>query len=307
MQGSFRLLTTVALSASLLTACGRKKQQQAEAVPPVEQRASSEAAEPAPLRKARDERDVPAVAESSAPAHPEISVPADTPVAGATAKVSPELAKSDEVYEAWFRKYNLDLNDPNMLDADPDGDGVSNRDEFMADTDPRNKNSFPPQAAAAKAASHSGLKLKSYNEVRLPVVLDSVDGETAKIKRLDQGDKVETVRVGQTMQGLGLKVERVQSRRMTDKHGSAVDASHVTLEDPETKEKTMLVKDMPAHSASSYAVLTSEDGKTSITVRQGDSFEWPQNGGSTFKVIDLRTDQAVLQEERSGKMWTVSK
>ena len=307
MKGSFRLLTTVALSASILTACGRKKQEQAAAVPPAEQTSATESAEPSPVRKARHEPEATAVADSSAPAHPEVSVPADAPVAGTATNVSPELAKSDEVYEAWFRKYNLDLNDPNMLDADPDGDGVSNRDEFMADTDPRNRKSFPAQAAAASAASHSGLKLKSYNEVRLPVILDSVDGETAKIKRLDQGDKVETVRVGQTMPGLGLKVEKVQTRRMTDKHGTAVDASRVTLEDPSTKEKTMLVKNMPAHSPSSYAVLTSDDGKTSITVRQGDSFAWPQDGGSTFKVIDLRNDQAVLQEESSGKMWTVSK
>src|SRR5262249_48664484 len=116
MLGSLRLLTTVALSASLLTACGRKKQEQAKAVTPVEKAASTEVAEPSAVHKARHEPEATPVVESSAPAHPEIPIPADTPVASAPSTVSSELAKSDEVYEAWFRKYNLDLNDPNMLD-----------------------------------------------------------------------------------------------------------------------------------------------------------------------------------------------
>jgi hypothetical protein len=176
----------------------------------------------------------------------------------------------------------------------------------MADTDPLDKNSHPVTSTAS-AEAHSGLKLKEYTEVRLPVVLDSVEGETAKIKRLDAGEKIETLRPGMTIPGLGLKVEKVQGRRIIDKHGVRVDASRVTLEDPATQEKTVIVKDMPARSSSSYAVLTSDDGKTSITVREGDTFTWPPGGAVSFKVIDLRADQAVLEEEGSGKMWTVMK
>lgn len=338
MQGSLRLLTAVALSASLLTACGRKKQEQAESVLPVEESAQiaqeiSESLPTAPdngapsikpaLLAVEEASPMPAVAsaEELVP-QPEIPVPADAPVAGipemapavaetdaaapATEGVPAEVAQADAVYEAWFRKYNLDLNDPQMLDADADGDGVSNGDEFMADTNPRDPKSFPAQAAATTAESHGGLKLKQYNEALLPVVLESVKGNTAQIRRLDQ-EKIETVRVGDVIEGLGLRVGKVQSRRMTDKHGSGVDASRVTLEDPVTGDTTLLVKDMPVRAASSHAVLASEDGKTSFKVRMGETFEWPKNGGSTFKVLDLRADQAVLQEESSGRMWTVVK
>lgn len=314
MQGSLRLLTAVALSASLLTACGRKKQEQTESIPPVEESAQT-AQESMPVPSEAVARPVVASPQDVV-TQPEIPVPADAPVAGvpemaaaapAAESVSADLAQADAVYEAWFRKHNLDLNDPMMLEADPDGDGVSNGDEFMADTNPHDPKSLPAKAAAATAEVHAGLKMKEYNEVQVPLVLEAVEGKTARIKRLDQGDKVETVHAGQTLEGLGLKVERVQSRRMTDKHGSGVDASRVTLEDPATKEKTLLVKDMPARSGASHAVLASEDGKASFTVRQGEIIEWPKNSGSTFKVIDLRADQAVLQEESTGRMWTVRK
>ncbi len=310
MQGSLRLLTAVALSASLLTACGRKKEEQVESTPPAEQPA--EAAQPAvapasvPNEGLQQVAAAPAQIIESSP-QVEIPVPPDAPVATPPQTVPTELAQSDALYEAWFRKYNLDLNDPNMLDADADGDGVSNGDEFMADTNPRDAKSMPARAAAAKVDSHSGLKLKKYTEVQVPVVLEEIEGNTARIRRLDQEDKVETVRAGQTLEGLGLKVEKVRSRRMTDKHGSTVDASQVTLEDPETNKKTLLVKDMPARSSASYAVLTSEDGESSITVHQGESFEWPKGSGTTYTVMDLRDDQAVLQDESTGRTWTVKK
>lgn len=59
-------------------------------------------------------------------------------------------ATEQAAYEAWFGKYRLDLNDPKMLDADADGDGASNRDEFLADTNPRNASSHPPTGAAQR-------------------------------------------------------------------------------------------------------------------------------------------------------------
>ena len=292
MQSSLRLLTATILSITLLAGCGRKKNE------PI-------AAEPNAGELSDGGADRPSIADGGAKdGQTAVSVPGDSP-AGESG-VSAALATSDQVYEAWFRKYKLDLNDPKMLDADPDGDGVSNRDEFMADTNPGDPKSLPATAAQAGEA-HAGLKLKQYTEVKLPIVLTAVDGETARIKRMDGSEKEESVRAGQTIAGLNLKVEKVQARRITDKHGSTVDASRVTVADIGTQEKTTLVKDMPARSSSSHAVLTSEDGQTSITVRQGDTFSWPKDGGTTFTVIDLRENQAVLQEEGTGKMWTVMK
>ena len=203
-------------------------------------------------------------------------------------------------YEAWFKKYHLDLNDPKMLDADPDGDGFTNREEFLAGTDPLDPNSHPPTVAA-----RASIKLKEYNEVRLPVVLEAVEGDKARIKRTEGGDRVETVKAGDTLRGLPLTVEKVEAKQDVDKNGEAVDLSRVTLADSTTKEKVVLMKDLPAKTSASYALLSSPDGKTSLKVHHGDIFTWPGETGVTYKVVDIGRDQVVLEQVENKKMWTI--
>lgn len=208
-------------------------------------------------------------------------------------------AGEKDAYEAWFKKYHLDLNDPKMLDADPDGDGFTNREEFLANTDPLDPNSHPPYTDPARF-----LKLKEYNEARLPITLEAIEGEKAKLKRND-GDKMETVRTGDTVRGLPLKVVRIEARQDIDKNGEHVDLSQVTLEDSTTKEKYVLMNNMPAKTSASNAVLMTNDGKSTLKVHRGDIFTYPNEGGKNYKVIDMSQDQVVLQQMDNQKMWTV--
>ena len=92
------------------------------------------------------------------------------------------------------------------------------------------------------------------------------------------------------------KVSKVQEFHDTDKEGHAIDRSVVQLEDSGSKERLTLVKDMPARTAASFAMLTSADGATTIKVKQGDTFKWPGEDAASYKVIDLREDQVVLQQ-----------
>jgi len=199
-------------------------------------------------------------------------------------------------FEAWFKKHQLNLNDAKMLDADPDGDGFANRDEFLADTNPNDPNSVPGQ--------HPKIRLKEFTEVRLPIVVESVEGGKARIRRTDAEGKTETVKEGDAIRGLPFAVQRVEQISDTDKEGHPIDRSIVVLEDPGTKERLTLVKDMPARTAASFAILASSDGKT-VKVKQGDTFQWPDDDTASYKVIDLREDQAVLQQVENKKMWTV--
>lgn len=206
---------------------------------------------------------------------------------------------NEDGYEKWFKKFNLDLQDPKMLDADADGDGFSNRDEFMAATDPRDPESRP--------GIHKQMRLKQYTEVRMPVVLEAVSGETARIRRLDGEERVETVRSGDRIKGLSWKVERVQGKQDVDKNGDPIDVSSLTLTDTETNERAILMKNLPTRTGDSFAELASEDGAQTVKVKQGDTFNWPAETGPAFKVIDLRPDQIVVQEVATQKMWTIVK
>ena len=92
----------------------------------------------------------------------------------------PQAAISDDEtarFEAWFRKYGLDPKDPAMLDADSDGDGFSNREEFLAGTNPRDPNSMPGML--------DGIVMKELKEVSIPVILREVKGGKARVQRLD--------------------------------------------------------------------------------------------------------------------------
>jgi hypothetical protein len=259
----------------------------------------------------------PAAAVQDSPQVAVAPVVAETPPVGGDAAPAAELppvaagpssgagmerfASEEKAFADWCKRYFLDPKDPTMLDGDNDGDGFANREEFVGDSDPLNPNSRP--------GVHGGMRLQAYNEVRLPVVLDEVKGDKAFLKQLEGGEeKPEVVKAGDTIRGM--KVGRVITRRETDKTGQPVDVSRVTLEDENTKERVTLVKGMPARTAATHAVLVSPDGNTSITVKQGETFEWPGakgQPGTHYTVVDMSNDQVVVQQVENGKMWTIPK
>jgi RNase P/RNase MRP subunit p29 len=107
------------------------------------------------------------------------------------------------------------------------------------------------------------------------------------------------------IRGLPLKVVRVELRQETGKDGLPVDLSNVTLEDSSTKERLVLVKDLPAKTSASFALLVSTDGKTTLKVHQGDVFTWPAEQGVTYQVVDMSQDQVVLRQIENKKVWTI--
>ena len=72
-------------------------------------------------------------------------------------------SNSDGIPDWWTLRYNFDPNDPNTALRDPDGDGVSTYDEWVADTNPTNAASYfhitavskgPPMAVGFQSSSN---------------------------------------------------------------------------------------------------------------------------------------------------------
>jgi len=86
-----------------------------------------------------------------------------------------------------------------------------------------------------------------------------------------------------------------------------VDMSQVIMTDAESQDRIVAVKDLPTRTSASYATLTDPEGKTTIKVREGDVFEWPSEPGASYKVIDLRKDQVVVKDDKTGKTVTIQR
>jgi hypothetical protein len=298
-----RILSLCALAALPFSGCSEKNaepvaEESEEALAPEERIATApeSASAPSPSTEPAPASEAPAPVDAAPAAEP-------APVGAGPSSAPPmdQFASEQKAFEDWCKRYFLDPNDPAMLDADNDGDGFPNREEFVGSSDPLNPNSRP--------GIHAEMRLKTYNEVRLPVMLDEVKGDKAFLKQLEGGEeKPEVVKTGDTVRGM--RVGRVVTRRETDKAGNPIDVSRVTLEDESTKERVTLVKGMPARTSATHAVLVSPDGKTSITVKQGETFEWPGATGAPsahFTVVDMSDDQVVVQEVETQRMWTIPK
>lgn len=294
MKATPRLLLAFSLLALLAGGCSKKKP---TVITVEEPPRSTPASAKAPAANSQGNEVTPR--ETSTPSGPAPST-AGAPPAPASEGIPEDLAAQDAAYETWFKKHGLDLSDPKMLDDDADNDGATNREEFLADTNPRDDSSRPGVV--------TGIRLKEFVRKDLPFVLRNVQGQNAEIERGEEGAKKrETVKTGQPLAGSSYKVVRVQQRQTRDKDGNVVDGSRITLEDTTSKQRIDLVKDLPARSTASHAVLTSADGAKSITVHDGETFTWPGEPPVTYKVKDLRAEQVILEEVSTGKTVTVPK
>lgn len=200
-------------------------------------------------------------------------------------------------YEAWFKKYNLTF-DAGTLDLDSDGDGYTNRQEFEAGTNPRDANSVP--------GVMDGVSVKVVNKVEVPLILEDVNekGTTATIKHTADGS-VEKIGEGAQPKGTPYKVSRVRYEKKADKHGEMVDVSNVTLENTSTKETVMLVRELPALSSETHAILVGNGVEQKVHV--GDVVTLPGQGNKRFTVLDLRPDQVLVEDNETKKPITIPK
>jgi hypothetical protein len=88
--------------------------------------------------------------------------------------LDPKMVTKDGIEVGWKKNYRFDPADPGISDGDPDGDGFTNLEEFLAKTDPTRKEDSP--------AKESKLKSRSGEPVALAVSFPEKSGGSYSVR-----------------------------------------------------------------------------------------------------------------------------
>src|SRR2546429_346424 len=143
----------------------------------------------------------------------------------------------------WFEKYALAIENADILDQDPDGDGFTNLDEWQGGTNPIDKNSHPDYLTK--------LHLVSATEEPFPFMFSSWVGTTFALKSLDQTEPTQFLKIGDIIRGTRFKITKFIEKHERNQYGTKVDVSELLLEHEDTKVQLTLVKEKVATSPQS--------------------------------------------------------
>jgi ankyrin repeat protein len=181
-----------------------------------------------------------------------------------------------------------------------DGETLSNP-EKIATNPPRSSGTAPAAAAFALPP----LVMRNYRERTAPLSVQSVQGDTATISVAGVTSRQVKLRVGDEIPGSSLVVVRVQ-RKMEDSKvnpGNLVEKSEVEVRDRETGVSRMWIAGQSAD-AHAPAVLV-EDAATGkrYIAKEGQRFKG--GDGTEYKVTDVRANQMVIEDLKSGAVQTI--
>ncbi|MEM8953782.1 MAG: ankyrin repeat domain-containing protein [Verrucomicrobiota bacterium] len=151
-------------------------------------------------------------------------------------------------------------------------------------------------------------RMTDYREQHLPVMLKSVEGERAEVRVLYRQETPVAVRAGEMIADTGLEVLKFEKKFANSKQGAGqlVDVSQMVVIDHDSGEKHLLVKDLPAKSSETYAVMSLDGSGQSYDVRIHDEFTTQTSDGEErFRVIDVRPTQVVIQNLSTEELYTI--
>jgi hypothetical protein len=225
---------------------------------------------------------------------------------------SPEqlLAKSP-IPEDWLTKHHQSTTDMNIASADPDGDGFTNEEEWIANTDPEEKTSHPPY--------HTKLLLEYWRRTRLPVTFLASDGDPSKPETMSFQVNVahsklpsRFIKFGDNVPDTTYKIIHYTFKE-NDEPGvnEKIDASELTLVDKNTGKQITLVKQAPAYTNDSSAMfrytwhLPGQVKLPPFTVAKGETFVLPPDPATSankYKLLDVNENAALVQTPQGERV-----
>ena len=187
----------------------------------------------------------------------------------------------------WLEQFNLPIADADVLTQDPDADGFNNLEEWQNHTNPADKASHP--AFIAK------LKMKSFAQEPFRLVFASWVKETFALNTNDLKEPTQFLKIGDSIRGTKFKIVKFTEKYETNKYGTRVDVSELTLENDETHEPVTLVKEKIMVSPESVAHFVYEWGeRKEFAVKKGHEFSLKPEEQIKYKVVDVLPRRAVV-------------
>jgi ankyrin repeat protein len=152
------------------------------------------------------------------------------------------------------------------------------------------------------APAPAPLIMRAYRQKELPLRVESVSGQAAKLRVAGGG--VAEVGQGATVPGSRLSVVRVQRRlqRLKDSPAGPVEVAVVELEDPATGRRRELVSGLDPTAHDPVALVEDGSGNRYVA-RAGQKFRSAE--GEEFTVIDVRPNQMVIENRSKREVITV--
>jgi hypothetical protein len=187
----------------------------------------------------------------------------------------------------WFEQYALAIEDGDVLDQDPDGDGFTNLDEWQGGTDPTNKESHPDYLTK--------LHLVSATEEPFGYMLSSWVRGTFAINAIDQSEPTQFLKIGDVIRGTDFKIVKFTEKYDRNQYGTRIDVSELLLEHRDSKEQVTLVTEKVATSPQSVATFVyAWGGRREFEVRKDQEFSLKPVEEIKYKLVDVQPAKAVI-------------
>jgi ankyrin repeat protein len=151
-------------------------------------------------------------------------------------------------------------------------------------------------------------RMTDYREQHLPVMLKSVGSNKAEVRVLYRADAPVAVKPGEMIADTGLEVVKFEQKFANSKQGGGhlVDVSQMIVIDRDSGQKHLLVKDLPAKSSETYAVMRLDGSDRHYDVRIHDEFvATGADSEDRYRVIDVRPTQVVIENLSTEELYTI--